>query len=238
MPRIVKPAPERKAELVDCAVALFVEKGYEATTIADIINRTRLSKGAFYHHFSSKEELLDAFTERLASSMFADAQAVLEDASIDELTRFTRFLERTGRFQFDAEPAPIRILESLLKPENAVLYQRIQAVFAKAATPVLTAIINRGVSSGEFNVVDTPLVVDLIVHLASSRHAATIETYELARSGKLKAAAELLDHRLHAEQLLLDRLLGLPPGAIQVFPPGYTKLIVASVAKTARRRAL
>jgi len=44
MPRIVKPAAERRAEIIACAVALFFEKGYEATTIVDILERTIAGK--------------------------------------------------------------------------------------------------------------------------------------------------------------------------------------------------
>lgn len=45
---------------------LFLEKGYDHTTIQDIINNLGgLTKGAVYHHFSSKEEILQAVTERM-----------------------------------------------------------------------------------------------------------------------------------------------------------------------------
>lgn len=237
MSRIVKPAAERKAELVDCALALFFEKGYEATTIADILDRTHLSKGAFYHHFSSKEDLLDVFTERLAGSVLAAAQDVLQDESLSEVTRLSRFLEKTSRVQFDARPAPIRALESLLQPKNAVLYLRVQAVFAKSVTPILTDIVERGVRLHEFDVPDTKLVVEVMVQLASGRHAMSVDAFKLARSGKVKAAKALLEQRLEAEQLLLDRLLGTSPGTVKIFPAGYTKVIVATIAKPTGRKS-
>ncbi len=51
--------PEETVKLIlDVATYLFVEKGYDATSLQDIINETHLSKGAIYHHFSSKEEIL------------------------------------------------------------------------------------------------------------------------------------------------------------------------------------
>ena len=46
--------PEETVKLIlDAATHLFVEKGYDATSLQDIINETNLSKGAIYHHFSS-----------------------------------------------------------------------------------------------------------------------------------------------------------------------------------------
>ncbi|MHC5229212.1 TetR/AcrR family transcriptional regulator [Enterococcus sp. LJL99] len=41
------------------ALQLFLEKGYEKTTITDIMKKTNLSKGGMYHHFSSKEQILE-----------------------------------------------------------------------------------------------------------------------------------------------------------------------------------
>ncbi len=52
--------------ILDAATQLFVEKGYDNTTIQDIINALGdLSKGAIYHHFKSKEEIIDAVTDRM-----------------------------------------------------------------------------------------------------------------------------------------------------------------------------
>ena len=59
--------PEETVNLIlDVAGRLFMEKGYEHTSIQDIIdNLGGLSKGAIYHHFKSKEEILDAVTDRI-----------------------------------------------------------------------------------------------------------------------------------------------------------------------------
>lgn len=52
--------------ILDVAGRLFMEKGYEHTSIQDIIDSLGgLSKGAIYHHFKSKEEILDAVTDRV-----------------------------------------------------------------------------------------------------------------------------------------------------------------------------
>ena len=59
--------PEETVNLIlDVASRLFMEKGYEHTSIQDIIdNLGGLSKGAIYHHFKSKEEILIAVTDRM-----------------------------------------------------------------------------------------------------------------------------------------------------------------------------
>lgn len=59
--------PEVTVEkILDAAQRLFLEKGYDATTIQDIVNELDgLSKGAVYHHFKSKEEIMNAVGDRM-----------------------------------------------------------------------------------------------------------------------------------------------------------------------------
>lgn len=47
-----------RAQVLDVAVQLFIEKGYDATSVADLAERLGLTKSALYHHFESKEQLL------------------------------------------------------------------------------------------------------------------------------------------------------------------------------------
>lgn len=52
--------------ILDSATRLFFEQGYEKTTIQDIVNDLDgLSKGAIYHHFASKEEIIEEVSKRL-----------------------------------------------------------------------------------------------------------------------------------------------------------------------------
>ena len=53
--------PEKtKFEILDAAEKLFLEKGYDKTTIADIVGEIGMTKGAIYHHFKSKMDILES----------------------------------------------------------------------------------------------------------------------------------------------------------------------------------
>ena len=58
--RIVKEHDERKNEIIDTASHIFAQKGYDKTSVNDILNAIGIAKGTFYHYFKSKEEVLDA----------------------------------------------------------------------------------------------------------------------------------------------------------------------------------
>ncbi len=52
-----KQNPSTRSNLLDAALGVIRTKGYAATSVDDICARASLSKGAFFHHFSSKEDL-------------------------------------------------------------------------------------------------------------------------------------------------------------------------------------
>lgn len=63
-----KHPEETVSRILEAAFRLFLEKGYEHTSIQDIIDQLGgLSKGAIYHHFKSKEEILEAVSDYMAA---------------------------------------------------------------------------------------------------------------------------------------------------------------------------
>ena len=63
-----------KDQIIQVALSLFSNKGYNETTMADLVTATGLSKGAVYHHFKSKEEILQLLMEKetIALSTFLE----------------------------------------------------------------------------------------------------------------------------------------------------------------------
>ena len=72
--RVVKTAEERKNEILDVAEQLFAEKGFDNASTNDIINKIGIARGTLYHHFASKEEILEKsnWSEEEVSLLFAD----------------------------------------------------------------------------------------------------------------------------------------------------------------------
>jgi AcrR family transcriptional regulator len=59
------------ASLLDVAVQLFTERGYDGTSMGDLAQASGLSKSSLYHHFSSREQLLRAALDRAVEPLFA-----------------------------------------------------------------------------------------------------------------------------------------------------------------------
>ena len=66
MPRTIKNPEERKQEIIETALELFTEKGYDNTTIQDIANRLGIATGLCYRYFKSKQDIFRATSELYA----------------------------------------------------------------------------------------------------------------------------------------------------------------------------
>ncbi|MFD1957087.1 TetR/AcrR family transcriptional regulator [Paenibacillus thailandensis] len=71
-------------QILTVALNLFIQKGYEHTSIQDIINELGgLTKGAIYHHFKSKEEILQAVTDHLFQGVDDILSGIRDDKELN-----------------------------------------------------------------------------------------------------------------------------------------------------------
>lgn len=54
----------KKEQILDISLSLFLEKGYDNTSISDIVTKLDIARGTLYYHFESKEAIMDAIIER------------------------------------------------------------------------------------------------------------------------------------------------------------------------------
>ena len=77
----------RRDAFLDVAQRLIQTKGYDAFSIQDVLDEVGASKGAFYHYFGSKGDLLEAMVERMADGVEASWEEVLTRADLSALGR-------------------------------------------------------------------------------------------------------------------------------------------------------
>ncbi|MBU2550710.1 MAG: TetR family transcriptional regulator [Proteobacteria bacterium] len=68
-------AEATREALLEAALDRFIARGYAGTTIEDIVRQARVTRGALYHHFSSKEEIFTVVYERIAARLAARLEA-------------------------------------------------------------------------------------------------------------------------------------------------------------------
>src|SRR3546814_13667127 len=86
-----RPGYDRE-RVLEIAVQLFNEQGYDATSVADLAQRLGLTKSALYHHFASKEQLLSVALDQALGSLEAvlDDPQALEGSALDRLRSVIR----------------------------------------------------------------------------------------------------------------------------------------------------
>ena len=116
--------PEVTVEkILDVAHRLFLEKGYDNTAIQDIVdNLDGLSKGAVYHHFKSKEEIMDAVSDR----MFSSNNPFEKVRNRSDLNGLQKLRETIRLNQSDEEQTSITIQSIPLKRNPRLLMEMIE----------------------------------------------------------------------------------------------------------------
>ncbi|SFC49941.1 TetR/AcrR family transcriptional regulator [Butyrivibrio sp. YAB3001] len=145
--RTVKTAEERKNEILDVAEELFAEKGYDNASTNDIIARIGIARGTLYHHFGSKEEILDAIVDRMTREGISQARSIVNDKSLPSLKRLTGVL---GSLQVKGS-AGNEVMEQMHKPQNALLHQKMQERLINGVVPLIAQLIKEGNESGIFD---------------------------------------------------------------------------------------
>ena len=80
MVRISKPPQERRREILNTALALFLKNGYENTSVGDIVEKIGVAQGLFYYYFRSKEEVYRAAMEQFADDCTACLISIIQDS--------------------------------------------------------------------------------------------------------------------------------------------------------------
>lgn len=153
----------RPAELIDAALALFVEKGYANTRTEDVAARAGVSKGTLYLYYASKDDLLKAvIRDKLSARIAAGSVAVdRHEGPTAELLRQT--LTRWWQDIFDSPGSGVFkliITEAAQHPDIARFYTD-EVVLPGSA--VIGRIVSRGIERGEFRPVDVGQTVQSLV---------------------------------------------------------------------------
>lgn len=216
MTRITKPAPERVDEILDCAMQLFGDQGYEATSIAQIIEKIGISKGAFYHHFSAKEDVLEALAMRIAQTSAEEIRSIVENRAHDPFYRLNKFIA-FGRDHKAAQiPQLRRAFEPLFREENLALFYRTHVASKAVIRPMLSALISEGMEDRAFDTPNADHAADIIMALMVTCREYIIAVLFAKNLGEWQEAIDLLEQKLKYLGTVIDRILGLPDGSIDI----------------------
>jgi AcrR family transcriptional regulator len=147
--KIVKEGEVRRREIIIAARELFIKKGYEQTSVNDILKIVDIAKGTFYYYFSSKGEVLEAIILDMVEEGAARAENILKDKSIHLVSRIMMaIMAQVPEFEGSEE-----IKDELHNVENTKLERLYLREMLKRMTPILLEPVTEGMEQDIFHVV-------------------------------------------------------------------------------------
>lgn len=158
--------PEETVSLIlDVAFRLFMEKGYEHTSIQDIIdNLGGLSKGAIYHHFKSKEDILIAVTDRMTEESNRMLAVIRDRTDLNGKEKLKTIFKESIR-----RPVQNEIFAAApdLSNNPRLIFSIFRETVDEAAPNYILPIIEQGISDGSIQT-DYPAELAELIILAAN----------------------------------------------------------------------
>jgi AcrR family transcriptional regulator len=227
MPRVIKHPDLRKAELLDHSLRLFLERGFSNTSLNDVIAESDVSKGAFYHHFASKEDLLDALASRFAEQRLRALNLPPRKPKDTAVKRLNQVLASLRQLRIETIGIPDHAVAALFKPENQELYQRITTAWERIFRPVFAQVFIDGVKEGTFHTDDPEGVADLLLLVIAQGRSLLERVLDKQKTLGDSEYVRLIDRRAKLHGIMIDRLLGLKDGSVLTAEPGFGKSMLA-----------
>lgn len=139
--KVVKDGEVRRREILVAARELFVTKGYEQTSVNDILKIVDIAKGTFYYYFASKIEVLESIILDIVDEGVIKAENILKDKSIPLVNRIMMaIMAQAPNFEGADE-----IKEEMHKVENTKLERLYLIEMLKRMTKVLQEPVAEGI---------------------------------------------------------------------------------------------
>ena len=156
----MKKGEKRKQELLGIAYRMFLEKGYEKTSVDEIINEAGIAKGTYYYYFESKEATLEAVIDMMINEEVIRAKEVL--ASQMEIP------QKLVSVIYALRPAQDEqvIADALEAKENIIMHDKINRRIVEEAHQIIAEVVKEGISQGLFSCTNVEERVKMLLILS------------------------------------------------------------------------
>lgn len=218
MARAVKDHDSRRSEILDVAQHLFYQKGYDQTSIQDLLNAVGIAKGTFYHYFDSKQALLEELVDRIVDDALVLVAQVVDNPSLDGLEKFRQIFFQSHSWKVEHKEFVLSIMETYYHDDNLRMrYHLINSATAKTI-PLLTKVVEQGIAEGHFS---TPcpeetarIAYSLIQAMAEAMGNLILSAQSTTDMAEIRVQ---LDRKIVAYQQAVERVLGAPAGSLAIF---------------------
>ncbi len=155
--------PEQTLErILDISTKLFIEKGYEQTSIQDILDALNLSKGGLYHHFKSKEEILEAVMKKRAQYIANKLNDMIQKTKAKNAKeKLKKILYHLGN---DSESHMLDVVLTSQINNPYFVVDGLQTC-VKQDAPIICKLIEEGIKDGSLQITQPALCAEIFLML-------------------------------------------------------------------------
>jgi AcrR family transcriptional regulator len=217
MTREVKQPQVRKNEILDSARKFFSQKGYEQTSIKDIIDDLGIAKGTFYHYFTSKIDMLDRLVDRTTSEI-SSALTQIADSDLHAIDKFNSFFRAATVMKMQRLEVFLVMLRVMFKDENTIIRIKMYRRMVEKSAPLFSTIIKQGIEEGVFNTQFPDDVGELLMQVGSVLNE-TICRLLIKKDEDPDYVVKMIETKMKLYQDAMERILGAPGGSLQIYAP-------------------
>ena len=202
----------KREAFLDAAQRLIMQKGYDGTSVQDVLQQVSTSKGAFYHYFDSKGSLLNGVVERMVDAALLSVQPVVDDPDLPALDKLSALFAGIASWKTARKELLLALIKVWLSDDNALVREKFRRMVVERLTPVMATIIRQGQTEGVFTVSAPDDAARVFVSFLLSLNQSTTEIFLARQAG----AITLIEVRraLDAQVEAMERVLGAPPGSL------------------------
>ena len=141
----------RRTQILDAAERLFFERGYDHTSIQDILNELGISKGGFYHYFDAKESVLREISERRAVERFDGLNAELYATRRSPIDRLNLLLTLPNLFESEDIHFAALMLKICYLDGDASIRAHRRRILLERLLPFVDGVMGEGVADGSLH---------------------------------------------------------------------------------------
>jgi AcrR family transcriptional regulator len=214
MARTVNPTLHtvRRDAFLDVAQRLIQTKGYEAMSIQDVLDHLEASKGAFYHYFASKQELLEAVVERFADGAMASMAPVLSDPELPALSKLEQVFAGIASLKAEQKDLMMAIIEVWTSDGNAIVREKVRRLSERILVPLLSAVVKQGVDEGTLQVDSPDETAKVLAALMLGFQQQATDLFMARQAGTI--SFEIVLRSVAANTEAFERILGIPKGSL------------------------
>lgn len=158
MVRTVKDPEERKREILDTAMRLFVENGYEAVSMRDIAQEADIAAGLCYHYFDSKQKLFACALDAYVDEIVGDYIRIFDDTDRSLSEKLDALCEGV----IDEEN--LRYHDFFHAKGNRALHHQLSFALCDKLYPHVLAALKADAKRRGVAIKDPEILVDFIIH--------------------------------------------------------------------------